>query len=95
MKSLLSAYFLSKLGLITAPMLKQYRKYALVGILVIAAIITPTSDVFTLLLVSIPLYFLYELSIQVVGRSRKKKIESGRLLLINKSPEESSILQDF
>ena len=65
--------FLSKLGLITAPMLKQYRKYALVGILVIAAIITPTSDVFTLLLVSIPLYFLYELSIQVVGRSRKKK----------------------
>ena len=64
---------LSKLGLITAPMLKQYRKYALVGILVIAAIITPTSDVFTLLLVSIPLYFLYELSIQVVGRSRKKK----------------------
>ena len=64
------AYFLSKLGLITAPMLKQY---ALVGILVIAAIITPTSDVFTLLLVSIPLYFLYELSIQVVGRSRKKK----------------------
>ena len=67
------AYFLSKLGLITAPMLKQYRKYALVGILVIAAIITPTSDVFTLLLVSIPLYFLYELSIQVVGRSRKKK----------------------
>ena len=67
------AYFLSKLGLITAPMLKQYRKYALVGILVVAAIITPTSDVFTLLLVSIPLYFLYELSIQVVGRSRKKK----------------------
>ena len=59
------AYFLSKLGLITAPMLKQYRKYDLVGILVIAAIITPTSDVFTLLLVSIPLYFLYELSIQV------------------------------
>lgn len=69
------AYFLSKLGLITAPMLKQYRKYALVGILVIAAIITPTSDVFTLLLVSIPLYFLYELSIQVVGRSRKKNRE--------------------
>ena len=67
------AYFLSKLGLITAPMLKQYRKYAVVGILVVAAIITPTSDVFTLLLVSIPLYFLYELSIQVVGRSRKKK----------------------
>ena len=60
-------------ALITAPMLKQYRKYALVGILVVAAIITPTSDVFTLLLVSIPLYFLYELSIQVVGRSRKKK----------------------
>ena len=66
------AYFLSKLGLITAPMLKQSRKYALVGLLVIAAIITPTSDD-TLLLVSIPLYFLYELSIQVVGRSRKKK----------------------
>ena len=75
------AYFLSKLGLITAPMLKQYRKYALVGILVIAAIITPTSDVFTLLLVSIPLYFLYELSYSSGRQKPEEKIESGRLLL--------------
>ena len=60
------AYFLAKLGLIDAPMLRQYRKHAFVVLCIIAAIITPTADVFTLLLVTVPLYFLYELSILVV-----------------------------
>ena len=60
------AYFLAKLELIDAPMLRQYRKHAFVVLCIIAAIITPTADVFTLLLVTVPLYFLYELSILVV-----------------------------
>lgn len=63
------AYFLAKLHFINANILKKYRKHSLVGILVVAAIITPTSDVFTLLLVSVPLYLLYELSIRVVSRT--------------------------
>lgn len=60
------AYFLAKLGLINAPMLQRYRKHSFIGILIIAAIITPTSDAFTLFLVALPLYLLYELSIGVV-----------------------------
>lgn len=60
------AYFLGKLGLITADMLKHYRKHAIVVLCILAAIITPTADVFTLLLVTVPLYLLYELSIVVV-----------------------------
>lgn len=61
------AYFLAKLHFITAGILKKFRKHSLVGILIIAAIITPTSDIFTLLLVSAPLYLLYELSIIVTS----------------------------
>lgn len=66
------AYFLSKLGLLTADRLRQYRKYSFVGILLLAAIITPTSDIFTLLLVTAPLYLLYELSILVIHRSQRR-----------------------
>lgn len=62
-------YLLSRIGILNAKLLRKYRKHALVGILMLAAIITPTSDVFTLLLVSVPLYFLYEISIRV---SREK-----------------------
>ena len=63
------AWFLAKLHLVNANLLKRYRKHSFVGILILAAIITPTSDVFTLLLVTLPLYLLYELSIQVVRRN--------------------------
>lgn len=68
------AYFLAKLHLITADILKKFRKHSLIGILIVAAIITPTSDVFTLLLVSVPLYLLYELSIYVVSRTNRQHI---------------------
>lgn len=64
------AYFLAKLHLISAGMLKKYRKHSLIVILIVAAIITPSSDVFTLLLVTLPLYLLYEISIRVVSRSQ-------------------------
>lgn len=69
------AYFLAKLRLITTGMLKKFRKHAFTGILIVAAIITPTSDIFTLLLVSAPLYLLYELSIVVVSRSHPRTTE--------------------
>lgn len=58
------AFFLSKMGLITAEMLRTYRKHALLAIMVVAAIITPP-DLLSLVLVTIPLYLLYEVSIKV------------------------------
>lgn len=59
------AFFLSKMGLVTAEMLSKYRKHALIGIMLVAAIITPP-DLLSLILVTIPLYLLYEVSIKVV-----------------------------
>lgn len=55
-------YFLGKMGLVSAQQLKELRPYALIIIMIVAAIITPP-DIFTLLLVTIPIYGLYELSI--------------------------------
>ena len=60
---------LAKLGFISADFMRRYRRHAVVIILVVAAIITPTSDVFTLLLVSLPMWLLYEVSILIVKRS--------------------------
>lgn len=65
-------YFLAKLNLINAEILKEYRKYAFIIICIIAAVITPTADIFTLLLVAIPIMLLYELSIKVVQTTSKR-----------------------
>lgn len=62
----LLAWVLSKLGLINREFLVKYRKYAVVVLLVLAAVITPSGDPFTLSLVFLPLYLLYELSIRLV-----------------------------
>lgn len=62
------AYFLSKLGLINRKMLARIRSYALVVILVLAAVVTPTTDPFTMLVVALPLYLLYEVSILVAKK---------------------------
>lgn len=55
---------LSSMGLITRDTLKQYRKHAVIGILVVAAIITP-ADPFSMAIAALPLYLLYELSVLV------------------------------
>lgn len=59
------AYFLGRMGFITSDMLARYRRHALIAIMLLSAIITPP-DVMTLILVAIPLYGLYEVSIRVV-----------------------------
>ncbi len=61
----LVAWALSKAGLLKAEWLKQYRRHAFVILCILAAVITPTGDAFTLMLVTLPLYMLYELSILV------------------------------
>lgn len=63
------AALLSKIGVISKEMLKEYRRYAVVILLTLAAIITPSGDPFTLMVVAIPLYLLYEVSI-LVTKSR-------------------------
>lgn len=62
-------WVLGRLGLLTAELMRLYRRHVFVGILLAAAIITPTGDPLTLFLVAIPLYLLYELSMLIV-RSR-------------------------
>ncbi|MBR6086471.1 MAG: twin-arginine translocase subunit TatC [Prevotella sp.] len=56
---------LGRMGIITSSLMSSYRRHALVAILIVAAIITPTTDVFTLFIVALPIYLLYELSILI------------------------------
>ena len=63
-------YFLAKMGLLTADTLKKYRRHAIVGIAIVAAVITPTGDAVTLTLVTLPIYLLYEASIGIVKRNQ-------------------------
>lgn len=57
---------LARLGLLTVQPMKKYRRHAIVVIVILAAVITPTGDAFTLTVVSLPIYLLYELSILLV-----------------------------
>ena len=57
---------MGRMGLINGQMMSTYRRHALVAILIVAAIITPTTDAFTLFVVALPIYLLYELSILIV-----------------------------
>lgn len=66
-------FILSKLGIMTPQFMRASRRYAIVIILTIAAIITPTADIITLLTVSAPMFLLYELSIMVSANVKKKK----------------------
>ena len=62
----LLAWLLSLFGILRKSLLREYKRHAIVALLIAAAIITPSGDPFTLMLVFIPLYVLYELSILVV-----------------------------
>ena len=62
----LLAWLLGKLGLVTRDMFRSYRRHAIVVLLVLAALITPTGDPFTLMVVFLPLYLLWEIGAMVV-----------------------------
>ena len=64
----LLAWVLSAIGVVNKNFLKKYRRHAVVVLLILAAVITPTGDPFTLMVVFLPLYLLYELSIKVVRK---------------------------
>jgi len=67
-------FFLARIGIITPEFMRKYRRHAIVVVLVVAAVITPP-DVFSLILVSIPLVLLYEVSIFIAARVARKRAE--------------------
>lgn len=62
------SWLLGRLGILHRSTMQQYRRHAIVIILIVAAVITPTSDAITLTIVSLPMYLLYEVSILLVPR---------------------------
>ena len=69
------SYLLTKIGLINARLLRKKFKFAIVAIFVAAAVITPTTDIFNMLLLAIPMLFLYVISIWIsafAGRTRTR-----------------------
>lgn len=70
------SYFMARFGLIKSSLLIKYRRHAIVLIVLLSAIITPP-DIFSCIVVSIPLYALYEISIQVIRRVENKMLYSN------------------
>lgn len=71
----LVTWLLSLLGVVNKAFLRKYRRHAIVVIVIAAAIITPTGDPFTLSVVAIPLYLLYELSILMIKDKKKEAVQ--------------------
>src|SRR5690606_9103671 len=72
-------YFLTKIGVVTPQILKKYRKYALVIILILSAVITPP-DIASQVIVAIPILILYEVSIYIsaiVIRNQNRSLEKA------------------
>lgn len=70
-------YILSKLGIMTPAFMRSTRRYSSVIILIIAAIVTPTADPYTMLVVAMPIFLLYEFSIYIsasIERKRKRDL---------------------
>lgn len=67
------SYFLARLGILTPAFMRHYRRHAIVAILIVAALVTPTTDPFTMAVFSIPMLCLYEISIWIAGIARRKR----------------------
>ena len=67
------AYMLSRIGIINRQMLRRFRKYAVVIALAVSAIITPSGDAFTMIVVALPIYMLYEVSIRLCGSETRRE----------------------
>ncbi|MEK6655727.1 MAG: twin-arginine translocase subunit TatC, partial [Thermodesulfobacteriota bacterium] len=69
-------FFLTKIGIVNAKMLSKQRRYEILVIFIVAAILTPSPDILSQILMAIPLMFLYEVSIFVAKFAGRKKPES-------------------
>lgn len=72
----IAIFVLTKIGVVTPLFLRTYRRHSLVVILIVAAVITPSPDAISQILVSIPLYILFEISILVSQRVEKARLEA-------------------
>jgi sec-independent protein translocase protein TatC len=66
-------WMLASFGILKAEWMKKFRRHSIVAILVLSAIITPTTDMFTLIVVSLPIWLLYELSVVIVSKTNKSR----------------------
>ena len=67
------SFFLSKLGILKPEFMRKYRKHAIIVILILAGILTPSPDITSQLLLGVPLFILYEISILICKYSQKKE----------------------
>jgi len=78
-------YFLTKVGIVTPEFLRKYRKHSIIVILIVAAIVTPP-DPMSQMIISIPLYLLFEISILIsAGVARRQRKEEAEELLREQS----------
>jgi len=75
----LLSWFLSQLGILNRGFFNRFRRHAIVVLLIVAAVVTPTGDPFTLMVVFLPIYGLWEISALVVKR---KPVEIDDELLV-------------
>jgi sec-independent protein translocase protein TatC len=71
------SYFLARFGILTPVFMRRYRRHAIVIILIAAAVITPTTDPFTMSVFSLPMLVLYEMSIWVASLAQRKRELAG------------------
>lgn len=82
-------FFLTKIGIVTPTYLRKYRKHAIVIILIVGAIVTPTADPLSQSLIAVPLYLLYEVSIVISASvTRRKEREEAEELLKDQQERE-------
>jgi sec-independent protein translocase protein TatC len=70
------SYFLARFGILTPAFMRHYRRHAIVVILIIAAVVTPTTDPLTMSVFALPMIILYEISIFVAAAAKRKRDES-------------------
>lgn len=81
-------YVLSRVGVLTPSFMREYRKHSMIVILIVAAIITPSPDIYSQILVAIPLFLLFEISILVSAKVEREKLrEEARLAKMGDTPD--------
>ncbi|REA59343.1 twin-arginine translocase subunit TatC [Dyadobacter luteus] len=73
-------FVLSKIGILTPVFMREYRRHSMIVILIVAAVITPSPDIYSQILVAIPLFLLYEISILVSSRVEREKLREEQQL---------------
>lgn len=73
-------FVLSRVGVLTPGFMREYRKHAMIVILIVAAIITPSPDIYSQILVAIPLLLLYEISIFVSAKIEREKLREEKAM---------------